>query len=67
MRFWSLIISSAALFGLVTAASAGRTVAWAASEPATLAFVMLGLCALAAAVSQPRLAPVAITERHARR
>jgi hypothetical protein len=51
----------------VTAASAGRTVAWAASEPATLAFVMLGLCTLAAAVSQPRLAPVAITERHARR
>ncbi|HEY1930081.1 MAG TPA: hypothetical protein VGG92_21630 [Caulobacteraceae bacterium] len=67
MRFWSLIISSASLFGLVTAASAGRTVAWAASEPATLAFVMLGLCTLAAAVCQPRLAPMAVAEQRARR
>jgi hypothetical protein len=67
MRFWCLIISSAALFGLVTAASAGRTVAWAASEPATLAFVTLGLCTLAAAICQPRLAPVAVVQRRARR
>ena len=67
MRFWSLIISSAALFGLVTAAGAGRTVAWVASEPATLAFVVLGLSTLAAAICQPDLEPVAIAERRARR
>jgi hypothetical protein len=51
----------------VTAASAGRTVAWAASEPATLAFVMLGLCTLAAAICQPRLAAAAVAERQVRR
>jgi hypothetical protein len=67
MRFWFLIISSAALFGLVAAAGAGKTAAWTASAPATLAFVMLGLCTLTAAICQPRLAPVAVAQHRVRR
>ncbi|HEY2052282.1 MAG TPA: hypothetical protein VGH03_23305 [Caulobacteraceae bacterium] len=70
MRFWSLIISSASLFGLVAAAYDGITVAWVASAPATLAFVVLGLCTLIAATCQPTLtpapAPIPARQRRAR-
>jgi hypothetical protein len=57
MYFWSMIISSVALFGLATAANAGMTVSWAASQPAIWTFLALGLVSLGAAVAQPRLAP----------
>ncbi|HEY2052281.1 MAG TPA: hypothetical protein VGH03_23300 [Caulobacteraceae bacterium] len=66
MLFWSMIISSVALFGLATAANAGMTVGLAASEGATWTFLALGLSALGAAVSQPRMAPAPAPARQRR-
>ena len=67
MRFWSMIISSAALFGLAMAAQAGMTVGLAAMEPAPVTLVVLGLSALGAAVCSPGLAPASVAERARRR
>jgi len=67
MYFWSMIISSAALFVLAAAAGAGMTVGLAASEGATWVFLVLGFSSLGAAVGQPRLAPAPVAQRSQRR
>jgi cell division protein FtsW (lipid II flippase) len=63
MCFWSMIISSVALFVLAAAANAGMTVGLAASEGATWVFLALGLSSLGVAVGQPRLAPAPVAQR----
>lgn len=67
MLFWSMIISSVALFGLALAAQAGMTAGLAAVAPAPLTFLVLGLGALGVAVCQPALAPAPVAQRRARR
>jgi hypothetical protein len=66
MRFWSMIISSVALFGLAMAAQAGMTVGLATLELAPVTFVVLGLTSLGAAVCEPRLAPARVVQRRSR-
>lgn len=67
MFFWSMIISSAALFVIAAAANAGRTVGLANFDGATWVYLALGLSSLGAAVSQPRLAPAPVAQRTSRR
>lgn len=67
MRFWSMIISAAALFGLAMAAQAGMTVGLAATTAAPLTFLVLGLSSFGAALCQPAPAPVPVAQRRPRR
>ncbi|MBV8682521.1 MAG: hypothetical protein JO111_06585 [Caulobacteraceae bacterium] len=67
MRFWSMIISSAALFGLAMAAQAGMTVGLAATKAAPLTLLVLGLSSLGAAVCGAQSAPARVAQRAPRR